>query len=76
MTVSNAALRSRRIRMELAPESADSSRSLVTLTRAVSVLCLVLKPDWKGSRRSWSLSCCCSWLETTRSRTLARKGRL
>ena len=32
LTVSNAVLRSRMIKMELAPESADSSRSLVTLT--------------------------------------------
>ena len=32
LTVSNAVLRSRTIKMELAPESADSSRSLVTLT--------------------------------------------
>ncbi len=38
--VSNAALRSRRMRMVSSPESAAWRRSLVILTRAVLVLCL------------------------------------
>ncbi len=49
--VSKAALRSRRMRMERRPESAARRRSLVILTRAVSVLCLEQKPDWNGSNR-------------------------
>lgn len=37
--VSKAALRSRRMRMLMEPESEDNSRSFVTLIRADSVLC-------------------------------------
>lgn len=39
------------MKIQEAPESAFMRRLLVTLTRAVSVLCLALKPDWKGSSR-------------------------
>lgn len=49
LMVSNAALRSRRMRMVRKPESAERSISFVTFSRAVSVLCLERKPDWKGS---------------------------
>ena len=45
LIVSKAALRSRRMRIEREPESAESRRSLVTLRRAVSVLCFELNPD-------------------------------
>ncbi len=44
-TASNAALRSRRMRMVSSLESAARRRSLVILTRAVSVLCFGRKPD-------------------------------
>ena len=50
--MSKAALRSRRMRIFREPVSEDSRRSLVTLRRAVSVLCLERKPDWKSSKRS------------------------
>ena len=45
LMVSNAADRSRRMRIEREPESAESRRSLVTLRRAVSVLCIERNPD-------------------------------
>ena len=51
MTVSKAALRSRRRRMVREPESEESRRSFVTLIIAVSVLWWVLKPDWNVSYR-------------------------
>ncbi len=44
-TVSNAAVRSRRMRRDGEPESAASRRSFVTLTKAVSVLWPGRKPD-------------------------------
>ena len=49
--MSKAALRSRRMRIFREPVSEDSRRSLVTLRRAVSVLCLERKPggfNWGG----------------------------
>ena len=49
LMVSKAALRSRRMRMVRRPESAERGRSFVIFSRAVSVLCLERKPDWKGS---------------------------
>ena len=49
LIVSKAALRSRRMRMEREPESTKRRMSFVTFKRAVSVLCLERKPDWKGS---------------------------
>ena len=50
-TVSNAAVRSSRIRMAQSPVSVVNSRSLKTFSSADSVLWRALKPDWKGSRR-------------------------
>ena len=47
--VSNAALRSNRMRTDTNPWSEAIRRSLVTLARAVSVLWLALNPDWKSS---------------------------
>ena len=52
-TVSKAAERSRRMRMEMRPLSAALRRSVVILMRAVSVLCRILKPDWRGSKSSY-----------------------
>ncbi len=45
LMVSKAAVRSRRMRMLRWPESEEMRRSLVTLRRAVSVLCCERKPD-------------------------------
>ena len=50
LIVSKAALRSGRILRERVSE--DSRKSLVTLRRAVSVLCLERKLDWKSLNRS------------------------
>ncbi len=76
LIVSNAAVRSSRMRMVRCPESAERRRSLVTFRRAVSVLCFERKPDWKDSNRllemRWVLSC----EATTRSKIFDRKGRL
>ena len=45
LMVSNAAVRSRRMRMLRWPESEERRRSLVALRRADSVLCCERKPD-------------------------------
>ena len=74
--VSNAALRSRRMRMESEPVSAAVRRSLVILIRAVSVLWRGRKPDWKGSYRLFRVRCAWSWEETIFSRILEMKGKL
>ena len=74
--VSNAAVRSRRMRIEREPVSASRRRSLVILMRAVSVLWWGRKPDWNFSKRllweRWEWSCDA----TVFSRILDRKGRL
>ena len=54
LTVSKAALRSRRMRMLREPVSAEVRRSFRTLRRAVSVLWRGRKPDWRGS--NWLLA--------------------
>ena len=72
----NAVLRSSRTRMLGDPESAAINRSLVTLIRAVSVLCASRKSDWKTSYRLLSERCDWNCEATTFSRTLARNGRL
>ena len=45
LMVSNAAVRSRRMRMFRLPESEERRRSFVIFRRAVSVLCFDRKPD-------------------------------
>ena len=72
---SNAAVRSRRMRMLRLPESEERRRSLVILRRAVSVLCFVRNPDRKGSNRLLELRWDFSWEATTRSSSFDRKGR-
>ena len=74
--VSNAALRSRRMRMVSNPESAARRRLLVILTRAVSVLCFGRKPDWKGSWRLFVSRSDCNCAATPLSSVLEMKGRL
>ena len=75
-TVSNAAVRSRRMRSDGEPASAVISRSLVTLTRAVSVLWPERKPDWNFSYRLLDLRWLWSWAATAFSSTFDKKGRL
>ncbi len=48
-TVSNAALKSNSTKTAQFPESTNNNKSFTTLKKADSVLCLDLKPDWKGS---------------------------
>ena len=50
--VSKAEQRSSKIKIEQKPESAASSKSFVTLIRAISVLCWEQKADWNFSNRS------------------------
>ncbi len=59
-TVSKAAVKSRRTSLVKSPESAANSRSLVILTRAVSVLWWGRKPDWNSSYKL--LLERCSWI--------------
>ncbi len=51
--VLNAALRSSSTNREIQPRSDDTSRSFVTLMRAVSVLWDGVNPDWKSSQTSF-----------------------
>ncbi len=74
-TVSNAAVRSRRMSKEGDPESAAIRRSLVTLNNAVSVLWAVRKPDWNISNSEWRCRCSCSCAATAFLSTLDRNGR-
>ncbi len=75
-TVSNAELRSRRIKRDGEPVSAFISRSFVTRTKADSVLWPERKPDWNFSNSlfcfKWTRSCAA----TTFSSTLERNGSL
>ena len=61
--------------MVSSPESA-ARRSLVILTRAVSVLCFGRKPDWKCSWRLFVSRWDCNYAATTLSSVLEMKGRL
>ena len=76
MTVSKAALRSRRRRMVREPESEESRRSLVTLSRAVSVLWWVQKPDWNVLYRLLERRYCLSCVATALSICFERNVRL
>jgi len=51
LTVSKAADRSSRMRTEDLEAALASLRASITESRAVSVECLLLKPDWLLSRR-------------------------
>lgn len=75
-TVSKAAVRSRSTRIAELPESTVKRRSLNTLKRAVSVLWRDLNPDWNFSQMPWLSKNVCSWIKTTLSRDLDRKGSL
>lgn len=57
--VLNAALRSNKINITDSPESTEVKMSFNTLSRAVSVLWLVLNPDWNFSKISfWTKKAC------------------
>ncbi len=73
--VSKAADRSRRTEMLVLPASLAVSRSLTTVSRAVSVLCCALNPDWSGSNSFWSDMWDWSWKAMAPSRILLRKRR-
>ncbi len=54
-TVSNAALKSNSTKTAQFLESTNNNKSFTTLNKADSVLCLDLKPDWKGSNILFSI---------------------
>lgn len=73
--MSNAALRSKRIRIETLFSSEFSLRSLIILVRAVSLLWCFLKPNWNSSRMlSLRKEFICT--ETVFSSILLMNGRL
>ena len=57
------------------PESEESRRSLVTLSRAVSVLWWVRKPDWNVSYRLLERRYCLSSVATALSNSFERNVR-
>ncbi len=75
-TVSNAALKSKSIKITESPESTDNRMSFKTLNSADSVLWFVLKPDWNLSRIILASRKLCNCSSTVFSRILAMKGRL
>ncbi len=52
-----------------------SLRSSTTESKAVSVECRFLKPDWLLSRRLFCVRKAVTWLNITRSSVFAMKGR-
>ena len=62
--------------MVMEPESEESRRSLVTLSRTVSVLWWVRKPDWNVSYRLLERRYCLSCIATALSSSFERKVRL
>lgn len=75
-TVSKAAVRSNKTRITWSPESFARRMSLKALSKADSVLCRVLKPDWEISRTLCSSQNHFSWAWTTFSKILEIKGSL
>ncbi len=53
----------------------ESLRSSTTESKAVSVECPLLEPDWLLSRRLFCVRKAVTWLNTTRSSVFAMKGR-
>jgi len=66
LTVSKAADRSSRIRTEDLEAALASLRASITESRAVSVECSLLKPDWLLSNRLFCVRKEEIWLKTTR----------
>ncbi len=75
MTVSNAANRSSKKSNEDLEAVLASLRSSTTESKAVSVECPLLKPDWLLSRRLFCVRKAVTWLNTTRSSVFTMKGR-
>ena len=74
--VSKAAVRSRSKSTEQFPESVVKRRSFVIFSNAVSALWRALKPDWNFSKMQLWAMWVNSWLKSTFSRILERKGSL
>ncbi len=75
MTVSKAADRSSKISNEDLEAALASLGASTTESKAVSVECPLLKPDWLLSTRLFFVRKAETWLNTTRSSVLAMKGR-
>ncbi len=74
LTVSKAADRSSKISNEDLEAVLASLRSSTTESKAVSVECPLLKPDWLLSRRLFFVRKALTWLNTTRSSDLLQKA--
>ncbi len=74
MTVSKAADRSSKISNEDLEAILASLRSSTTESKADSVECPLLKPDWLLSRRFFCVRKVVTWLNTTRPSVFAMKG--
>ncbi len=75
LTVSKAADRSSKISNKDLEAALASLRASTTESKAVSVECPLLKTDWLLSRRLFCVRKAETWLNTTRSRVFAMKGR-
>ncbi len=75
MTVSKGADSSSKISNEDLEAALASVRASTTESKAVSVECPLLKPDWLLSRRLFCVRKAETWLNATRSSVFAIKGR-
>ncbi len=75
MTVSKAADRSSNTSNEDLEANLASLTSSTTESKAVSVECPLLKPDWLLSTRLFCVREAVTWLNTTRSSVFAMKDR-
>ncbi len=73
--MSKAEDRSSKISIEDLESTLASLRPSTTESKAVSVECPLLKPDWLLSRRLFSVKKAETWLNTARSSIFAMKGR-
>ncbi len=73
--MSKAADRSSKISIEDLGSTFASLRSSTTESKAVSIECPLLKPDWFLSRRLFCVRKAKTWLNTARSSVFAMKGR-
>ncbi len=75
LTVSKIADRSTKISNEDLEAALASLRASTTESKAVSVECPLLKPDWLLSRRLFCVRKAETWLNTAHSSVFAMKGR-
>ncbi len=75
LTVSKSADRSSKISNEHLEAALARLRASTTESKAVSVECPFLNPDWLLSRRLFCVRKAETWLNTTRSSVFAMKGR-